>query len=315
VLVAIGGNSLVRDGDASISAQRERIEGMCEQISELAALGWRIVVTHGNGPQVGAALLRSERAAAEAYPVPLHVCVAATQGETGFLLADALGGAVRTRGLPSPVAAVVTAVVVSARDPSFDTPTKPVGPFYPREQADAHTRNGWRLAEQPTRGWRRVVASPEPLEILEEPVIRTLLDSGCHVITLGGGGVPVVRKGPRLEGVDAVIDKDLSSALLANNLRADLFVILTDVDGIYLDFATAAARRLESVGAEELRAHMEAGHFAPGSMEPKVEAVLRFIESGGARAVVALPEHMADALAGSAGTNVYGERTWTGSER
>jgi carbamate kinase len=305
----------VRDGDASVAAQREQTRGICAQIADFAARGWRVVITHGNGPQVGAALLRSERAADEAYPIPLDVCVAATQGETGFLLAEAFGAALRDRGMPPRVAAVVTAVVVSPDDPAFQDPSKPIGPFYPRDQADARARAGWRLVEQPPRGWRRVVPSPEPLEIPEEAEIRTLLESGSHVITLGGGGVPVVREGLHLVGVDAVVDKDSSSALLANNLGVDLLVILTDVDGIYLDFATPNARRLEGVRADELRVHMEAGHFAPGSMEPKAEAVLRFIEAGGARAVVSLPEHMADALAGRTGTYVYGERAWTGSAR
>ena len=305
-LVAIGGNSLVRDGDASIDAQRDRVRNVCEQAAELAARGWQVVITHGNGPQVGAALLRAERADDEAYRMPLDICVASTQGETGFLLTAELGRALRSRGLPAAVCAVVTTVVVSANDASFERPTKPIGRFYSREEADALGRGGWQLVEQPPRGWRRVVPSPEPLAIPEEPLIRTLLQGGAHVIALGGGGVPVIREDDLLRGVEAVVDKDLSSALLAIHLAVDLFVILTDVDGIYLDFATPEARRLDKVSMEELRAHAAAGHFAPGSMEPKVEAVLRFTRAGGRQAVVASAEKLVDSLEREEGTHVYG---------
>jgi carbamate kinase len=311
--VAIGGNALLRDGDASIEAQRERAREVAARIAELCARGWRVVVTHGNGPQVGAALLRSERAAREAYAMPLDACVGATQGETGYLLAEALGNALKGRGRGGVVAAVVTRVVVSRSDESAQHPTKPVGPFYSEEEARRLTRAGWTLVEQPPRGWRRVVPSPHPLEIPEEPAIRTLLTSGAVVIALGGGGVPVVREDGRLTGVEAVVDKDLSSALLAVHLGAELFVILTDVDGVYLDYGTPDARRLGTVSADELRLHASSGHFAPGSMEPKVEAVLRFLGAGGALAVVALPERMGESLSGGEGTHVYGGGAWNRS--
>ena len=264
-----------------------------------------MVITHGNGPQVGAALLRSERAAPDAYPLPLDVCVASTQGEMGFLLQQALCQEMEARGLSKRVVTLVTQVLVSEEDDAFRTPTKPIGPFYSTEQAEAHRRSGWSMAEQ-SRGWRRVVPSPEPLAIIEAEAVRVLMDSDDTVITLGGGGIPVARRADRLVGVEAVVDKDLSSALLATALGVDLFLILTDVDGVYTDFGTKRARRLDSVTAEELRAHAAAGHFAPGSMGPKAEAVLRFIEAGGAHAVVTLPEHIEPALAGREGTHAYG---------
>jgi carbamate kinase len=304
-LVAIGGNALVHADDPSIGAQRKQVARTCARLAGLIADGWRIVITHGNGPQVGAALLRSERAAPEAYALPLEVCVASTQGEMGFLLQQALGQEMEARGLSSRVVTLVTQVVVSEEDEAFRAPTKPVGPFYSTDEAAERRRSGWSMIEQ-HRGWRRVVPSPEPLAIIEEEVVRTVLDSGAAVITLGGGGIPVARRGERLAGVEAVVDKDLSSALLAIALRVDLLLILTDVDGIYTDFGTSRAARLRSVGPEELRAHAAAGHFAPGSMGPKAEAVLRFLEAGGARAIVTLPEHVEPALAGREGTHAHG---------
>jgi carbamate kinase len=304
-LIAIGGNALVRAGDASVDAQRASAAEVAKHVAGFAAEGWRVVVTHGNGPQVGAALLRSERAGSETYPMPLDVCVASTQGEMGYLLGGALEDELRARGRSSPVATVVTRVLVSPDDPAFRDPTKPVGPFYGAAEAEARRQAGWTLVEQPPRGFRRLVPSPEPLEILEERVIRMLLGNRAVVITLGGGGIPVARAGDGVVGVEAVVDKDLSSALLAVLLKVDLFLILTDVDSVYLDFGTSRAAALRTVSATELRAHSEAGHFAPGSMGPKVDAVLRYLERGGRRAIVTLPEHVAEALAGEAGTNVW----------
>jgi carbamate kinase len=306
-LVAIGGNALVRADDPSVRAQREQVARTCARLAAMAAQGWRIVITHGNGPQVGAALLRSERAAPEAYPLPLDVCVASTQGEMGFLLQQALSHEMEANRLSNRVVTLVTQVLVSEGDEAFQAPTKPIGPFYSRDEAEERRRSGWVMAEQ-SRGWRRVVPSPEPLAILEEEAVRTLLGSDATVITLGGGGVPVARHADGLAGVEAVVDKDLSSALLATALRVDLFLIVTDVDGVYTDFGTSRARRLRTVTADELRTHAAAGHFAPGSMGPKAEAVLRFIEAGGAHAIVTLPEHLELALAGSEGTHAFGAR-------
>lgn len=301
--MAIGGNALLRPDDSSIAAQRERAVEVCGRVAALAADGWRVVVTHGNGPQVGAALLRSERAAPETLPLPLDMCVASTQGEMGYLLSVGLESGLAQRGCSHPVTTVLTRVLVSAEDPAFDDPSKPIGPFYTSEQTEAKRSTGWRFLEQPPRGFRRLVASPEPLKILEERVIRLLLGHRALVVTLGGGGIPMIRKGEDLLGVEAVVDKDLSSALLAIDLRADLFLILTDVDGIYLDYATERATRLRRVTSAELRAHARLGHFAPGSMGPKVDAVIRFLAAGGQRAIVTTPEHLEAALAGREGTH------------
>lgn len=307
ILIAIGGNSLIRAGErATVGTERTHVADTCRAVARLVADGWRVVLTHGNGPQVGAALLRSERAAADIYPLPLDVCVASTQGEIGFLLQQAMDEALAIRGLSRPVATVLAQVVVARDDPAFAQPTKPIGPFYSREEADARRLSGWTLVEEPSHGYRRAVPSPEPVDIIEEPAIRALLDAGVIVITLGGGGIPVVRDGPRLLGSEAVVDKDLASALLAIRLQIDVFLICTDVDRIYLDFATPQARGLGDVTAVELGRYAAAGHFPPGTMGPKVDAVLRFVAAGGRDAIVTSPECLAAALHGQAGTRVRG---------
>jgi len=286
VVVAVGGNSLLRSHElATLDRGRTRVDETCRALAEVAAAGVRLLVTHGNGPQVGAALRRTELARDEVYPLPLDLCVASTQGEMGVLLQQALAAALADRGIDAPVAALVSQAVVGRGDPAFRHPTKPIG-----------------LA-----GARRVVPSPEPLEIVEQPVVRALLDAGVIVIALGGGGVPVIRCGSRVEGIEAVVDKDLASALLAIRLGADLLVLVTDVDGVYLDFATPAARRLGEVTPRQLRRYAEDGHFPPGSMGPKVEAALRFATATGGEAVVTSVDRLSAALAGEAGTRVVHE--------
>jgi carbamate kinase len=305
VLIAIGGNALVRAGEpATVAGERSHVEETCRAIADALSDGWRVVITHGNGPQVGAALLRSERAATEAYPLPLHVCVASTQGEIGFLLQQALAAVLAARGLQRPVATVLTQVVVAPDDPGFTRPTKPIGPCYSRAETDARRSLGWTMVEEPPDGYRRVVASPEPREIVEEPVIRTLLDRGVVVIALGGGGIPVVREGHQLTGVDAVIDKDLASALLAIRLRVDRFILATDVDRIYLDYGRPSIRGLDEVTTDDLRRYAAAGHFPSGTMGPKVEAALRWVEGGGREAIVTSYDRLRPALDGRAGTRV-----------
>jgi carbamate kinase len=306
VLVAIGGNALLQAGEpASVEAQRQRLDATGRALAGLAASA-RLVITHGNGPQVGAALLRSELSAGDAYPLPLDVCVASTQGEIGFLLEQAVGRALAARRLGHSVATVLAQVVVAADDPGFARPTKPIGPFYPPAEAGARRRLGWAMIEDPRHGYRRVVASPEPLEIVEEASIRTLVDAGTIVITLGGGGIPVLRRGRRLDAVEAVVDKDLSSALLAIRLQMDRLVIVTDVDRIYLDFGRPKARGLNRVTVGELRRHAAAGHFPPGTMGPKVEAALRFVEATGGQATVTSSDRLTAALGGRAGTHLIG---------
>jgi carbamate kinase len=252
-------------------------------------------------------LLRSERAAPEAYPLPLDFCVASTQSEIGFLLGGALEEALAARGVTGTVTTVLTRVLVAADDPAFARPTKPIGPHLPAEQVEARRRAGWVLGEDAPHGYRRVVPSPGPLEVIEEGAIRVLLESGAVVIAAGGGGIPVVREGSRLTGVEAVVDKDLTSALLATRLGVQLLVVLTDVDGIYRDFGSPRGRRLGRVGADELRRYAGAGHFPEGSMGAKVEALLRFVDAGGRHALVTSPERLGQALAGEAGTHVVAD--------
>ncbi len=305
-LIAIGGNSLIRAGDpGSITEQQEHAQTTSRAIVQMVADGWNVLVTHGNGPQVGAELLRSERGAGEVYALPLHVCVANTQGEIGYLLQQALREQLAARRLARPVATVLTQVVVSGSDPAFDRPTKPIGPFYSREEAELRrARLGWAMAEDAARGFRRVVPSPEPLEIVEEDVIRVLLRSGALVIALGGGGIPVVREQARLSGIEAVIDKDRASALLASRLGVDLFVISTDVDRVYLDYRRPNQRPLGLVTVDELERYRREAHFPPGSMGPKVEAALRFLHEGGREVIITSPGRMAHAVRGRGGTHI-----------
>jgi carbamate kinase len=308
-VVAIGGNSLMRAGEAwDLATERQHVAETCEAIAAMAASGWRLVLTHGNGPQVGAALLRSERADPAAYPLTLDACVASTQGEIGVLLASALDDSLSARGMTSSVTTVLTRVLVAADDPAFADPTKPIGPHVTGDRAESRRRAGWVLVEDPPHGYRRAVPSPEPLAVLEEAAVRLLLEAGRTVVAAGGGGVPVVRHGSRLSGVEAVIDKDLTAALLAVRLGADLLVVLTDVEAIFVDFGTPQARRLGRVDSSELRRHAQAGHFPAGSMGPKVDAILRFVESGAGRALVTSPGRLGQALRGEAGTHVVGGR-------
>jgi len=314
-LIAIGGNAVIRAGEpATIDSARQRLVDTSRAIADVVAEGWRVVLTHGNGPQVGAALLRSEHAAGEVYPLPLDVCVASTQGEIGVLLQQALAEALAARGMRRSIAAVVTQVVVDEGDPAFAAPSKPIGPFYSRDEAHRRRARGWTLVEQSPHGWRRVVASPMPLEVVEEPAIRALLEANAIVITLGGGGVPVVRDGGRVRGIEAVVDKDHASALLATRLGCDRLVLATDVDGVYLDFGTPHAHRLDRASVDELRQHAAAGHFPPGTMGPKVEAAIRYAEATGCDAVVACSDRIREALRGDSGTRVVAGRLGVGEK-
>lgn len=292
-LVAVGGHSLAPPGEpTTVAAQRAHVVHVCKALAHLVAAGWRLVVTHGNGPQVGAALRRSELGAADAYPLSLDMCVASTQGEIGLLLQQGLREALDARGIECPVATVLTQVVVSSNDPAFARPSKPVGAFYSAGDAEGRRHVGWTLVDEPPHGYRRVVPSPEPLAIIEERAIRVLLDAGVLVIALGGGGVPVVQRKGRLEGIEAVIDKDLASALLAIQLEVEVLAMVTDVDRIYVDFARPEARGLGTVTADELRRLSSGGHFPPGTMGPKVEATLRFIAAGGSEVIVTSPDRL-----------------------
>jgi carbamate kinase len=307
ILIAVGGNSLIRAGEkGTIGEQLANARRTAAQIVGLCAAGYRVVLTHGNGPQVGAALLRSERGATEVPGQPLDVCGACTQGEIGYLLEQSLETELKLAGIHMPVATILTQSVVSPDDPAMQQPEKPVGPFYSQAEAERRQRQlGWKIVEDASRGYRRVVPSPEPVEIVELEVIRDLVERDVLVIACGGGGIPVVWRNGMLEGVEAVIDKDRASALLAAQLRVDLFVISTDTEFVYLDYKRASQRSLQNVSADELQKYLQAGHFPPGNMGPKIESVLRFLRQGGREAIITSCEHLRDAVTGSAGTHVF----------
>lgn len=307
-LIAIGGNSLIRAGEkGTITEQLANTRRTAQAIVQIIRLGFHVVVTHGNGPQVGAALLRSERAADQVYTHPLDVCDATTQGEIGYMLQQSLHDELSRAGLTTPVVTVLTQVVVSATDPAMAHPTKPIGPFYSAREADQKRQQlGWTIVEDAARGFRRVVPSPEPLDIIEEGVIRRLVDTGVLVVAVGGGGIPVVRDGRALRGVEAVIDKDRASALLASRLRCAVFIISTDADRVYLNFKKPGQRPLGRVTAAEVEQHYRDGQFPPGNMGPKIESALRFLRDGGSEVIITSYERLLDAVRGEAGTHIVG---------
>ena len=299
VVIALGGNAMIGpDGSATPGAQRDAIAQAAQHVAAVVGTGVEVVLTHGNGPQVGNLLVKNELAAHVVPPVPLDWNVAQTQATIGFTLADELDAALAARGLPQRTAALVTRTLVDPADPGFSNPSKPVGRYLPRDQAQRFIDLGQIWEDRGDRGWRRVVASPEPRSVVDVPAIATLSAAGFVVVCAGGGGVPVLdgREGTALHGIEAVIDKDLTAALLARELAADTLVIATDVPHVMVDFGMPSARPLHQVTAAELREHAAAGQFARGSMAPKVEAALRFVESGGSRAVITSLEHISDAV-------------------
>lgn len=304
VVVALGGNAIAPPGRSSLSVQYEVVRGTAEHLVHLSERA--LLVTHGNGPQVGDALLRSDRSADVVPRLPLDVCVAGTQGDMGYMLGLCLDDAFQAAGVRRSAVALVTRTVVDFDDPAFQQPSKPIGRAYGEVEARRHmAASGWVMKEEAGRGWRRVVPSPEPREIVEERAIRALLATGAVVVAVGGGGVPVVRRADgTLVGVEAVVDKDLASALVAADIGAEVLMILTGVEHVAVDFGRPAQRDLHEVNTVELAAYARQGHFAPGSMLPKVRAVLRFLERGGRRAVITTPELSEKALAGEAGTQV-----------
>ena len=306
MLLAIGGNSLIRAGEkGTIAEQRANAQRTAVQVVGLIRAGYQLVLTHGNGPQVGAQLLRSERGASQVPGHPLDVCGASTQGEIGYLLEQALQTELQHAGLHVPVTTVLTQSLVSLDDPSMQHPSKPIGPFYSRVDAEERQRLfGWEIVEDAARGYRRVVPSPDPIDIVELEVIRNLVEQGVLVIACGGGGIPVVWRNGNLEGVEAVIDKDRASALLAARLGTDLFVISTDTDYVYLDYKKPTQRPLFRLGVDELEQYARAGHFPPGNMGPKVESAVQFLRAGGREVVITSNSHLCEAVAGRAGTHV-----------
>jgi len=305
IVLAIGGNSLIRDeAHRTVADQWALTRETCHHVAHIIEAGHKVVITHGNGPQVGFILRRSELARQELHEVPLDSCDADTQGAIGYMIQQSLANEFRRRGMNRLAVTVVTQVEVAFDSPAFTHPSKPVGSFMDEATArDRAARNGWAIAEEIGHGWRRVVPSPEPLGIIELDAIRHLVEDGFVVTAVGGGGIPVTRDAAgELKGVEAVIDKDLASSLLARLLGADLLVISTNVRKVCLNFGKPDERALDRVTVDEAKRYLAEGQFGAGSMAPKIQGIIRFLGSGGRRAIVTCPPDLEDAVAGNAGT-------------
>ena len=306
-VLAIGGNSLIKDKNSvSLSSQYEAVKETTKYIADLIAEGLSIVITHGNGPQVGFIYRRGELARHELPLIPLDICGADTQGAIGYMIQKALLNEFRKMGINKKVTAVVTQTIVNRDDPSFQYPTKPIGSFMSEEDALFNKKEfGWQVVEDAGRGFRRVVPSPIPREIIELDVIKLLVESGYIVVAAGGGGIPVIRnKQGDLEGVEAVIDKDLGSSLLATDLGADTFIISTAVDAAYLNFGKENQKPIGHATLPEMKRYLAEGHFKPGSMKPKIEAIIQFLEAGGKKGMITSPENLLKTIKGECGTTI-----------
>lgn len=304
-VIAIGGNSLILDKDhEDVGSQRVAIQETCKHIADMIERGWHLVITHGNGPQVGFILRRNELAAHEVHTTPLDVIGADTQGSIGYMIAQALGNEFLRRGIEQPIAAVVTQVLVDHNDPGFQNPSKGIGGFSTEEKARKFEKEGWRVIEDAGRGWRRVIASPEPMAIVELAAIHSLVEQGFIVIAVGGGGIPVIKdEDGRLVGTRAVIDKDRATSLLARELEVDLFLISTAVPQVAINFNKPDQKWLDRITAAEAKDYYRQGHFAAGSMGPKIEAVLAYLKCcPRGQALITDPANIARALDGETGT-------------
>ena len=308
-VVAIGGNSLITDNkNPSVPNQWDAVRETVRNVADMVAEGWTVVITHGNGPQVGFILRRNELAAPEVHPTPLDLIVADTQGSIGFMLQQALNNEFHQRQIDRQCITLVTQVLVDADDPAFANPTKPIGSFLDETSARDFEKDGWQVVEDAGRGWRRVVASPEPRAIIEEKAIEQAVTLGWIVVAVGGGGIPVVRNSKgELRSVYAVIDKDRASSLLASRIDADLFLISTGVEQVALNFGKPNQVLLDVITESEAARYMAEGHFAPGSMKPKIEACIRYLRHSskpGAAAVITNPANLGRALRGETGTRI-----------
>lgn len=308
LVIALGGNALQEAGKpATAQAQLEVVEKTSEYIADIVERGYEVIVAHGNGPQVGRIVIQNEVASASTPAMPFDVCGAMSQGMIGYHIQQGLSKVLRHRGINKNVVTIVTQVVVDKDDPKFKAPSKPIGPFYTEEEAKAiAAEKGYTMKEDAGRGWRRVVASPLPVEIVELDAVKTLNDAGFVVVTVGGGGIPVVRnEAGDLEGVAAVIDKDLASEKLARDMDADALVILTAVEKVSINFKKPNQKDLDRMSAAEAKQYIKEGHFAPGSMLPKIEAALNFVESKPGRiAIITSLDKAVDAIEGRAGTTI-----------
>lgn len=308
-VVAVGGNALIADKTkAAVEYQRAAVQETAKHIANMIQQGWNVVVTHGNGPQVGFILRRNELAEHEVHPTPLDVIGADTQGSIGYMMQQALANEFRRRGIKKTVATVVTQTVVDQHDPAFQKPEKGIGGFMDEEKARQFEADGWTVAEDAGRGWRRMIASPDPKRIVEQPAIEDLVSHGVIVVAVGGGGIPVYEdEDGDLHGTRAVIDKDRATSLLASNIGADLLLISTAVEKVALHFNTPDQRWIDRMTLAEAKQYMQEGHFKPGSMLPKIEAIINFLEKGGATALVTDPPNIVRALNGETGTWIVRE--------
>jgi carbamate kinase len=305
-VVAIGGNSLIKDkSHQTVQDQLDAVQETCKHIAIMIKKGWNVVITHGNGPQVGFILLRSELSSNVLHTVPLDSCGADSQGAIGYMIQQCLHNEFRRHEITRSAGSLVTQTLVDKYDPAFQNPTKPVGPFYDKQKADEYKiQKGWSMIEDAGRGWRRTVPSPKPLRIIELDILKNLLNQGFTVIAAGGGGIPVIEEDGNLKGVEAVIDKDYASALLATGLKVQLFLICTAIDRIALNFGKPNQKFLDKITLSEAKEYFKSGHFPSGSMGPKIEAVISYLENGGKKAIITNPESIELALLGKAGTHI-----------
>ena len=305
-VIAIGGNSILRaEQKGTIQEQFANTIETAEHVADMIMMGYELVITHGNGPQVGNMLLMSEKTEEILYPLPLDICDSNTQGSMGYMIQQALGNVLKERKIKKSVVTVVTQVVVDRNDSAFKKPTKPIGSFYSKENAEKYRKEKkWDIIEDAGRGYRRVVPSPEPLEIVENEVIQKLVDDDVIVIAVGGGGIPVVKEKNFLKGVEAVIDKDLASSLLASNINADLLLISTNVEKVFLNYNKPEQKGIDRMTVKDAKKYLSEGHFPPGSMGPKIEAGIRFLEKGGKEVIITSPECIGDALKNKTGTHI-----------
>jgi carbamate kinase len=306
-LVAFGGNAMLPETQRGMQSEQMRnAQKAAELMVHIVRKGYELIIVHGNGPQVGNLLIQMEEAAAKIPPYSLDVCDAMTEGSMGFMLERALVNELRRRSIDKEVASLVTQVVVDREDPAFASPTKPVGPFYSKSRgAELARAKGWTMVEDAGRGYRKVVASPRPIDVVNKGVIRELVEAGRLVIAAGGGGIPVIINGNGLfEGVEAVIDKDYAASLIAREVKVDLFIILTAIERVFIDFGKPEQREVPVLAVEEARRHLADGQFPPGSMGPKIRAAIEYIEAGGREVLITKDSHLKAALINRSGTRI-----------
>ncbi len=305
-VVAFGGNAVDPTGKSSANEMWKHVQDACKSVLTLLNEGYRVILTHGNGPQIGRLLIRMNETKNLFPPMPMDICVADTQAAIGYMIQQSLANLINEVGRNHPIATVITQVEVDPDDPAFENPTKPIGPFYEEDEAKSVSgEKGWQIAPDSNRGYRRVVPSPYPIKILELPAIRKLVSEGIIVITVGGGGIPVVKREGRYVGIDAVIDKDFSSALLAANLNAHTFIILTGVDQVAINFGKPTERPLSQLDTKEAKAYLDEGQFPVGSMGPKIEAAIKFLNGhNDGEVLITSLEALPQAIRGRTGTRI-----------